>query len=681
VESKYGRFEVTAELGDGRHGPVFLGLDTATQRQVVIRTFVIAMTEEGRERFLDALTRLCDMPLDHAAIASPLACGEVDGVPFLVHEFMPGLPLDEYLRQHGRRTLSDVSLRVTHLSGAIDFAAAAGVLHGSLGPRDLLLEDDRTGIAGFGIAQALFEAGVEPRSPSAADDLYALAAMTYEMLVGERYEGGDVRSALASVPLGDDVDVDTLSRTLAATLSADPSGWPPSALQFAASIHEALLGPHGHESDAGPQALDAPTAPVGNASAPAIGLEPLPAESPGPVPAPTPVEPVTPARGGEPPPGLPLFDAPMREPNPAFSTLAPADAVDADIALRHEEPGIRLNPDREPGSRGAFVPPPAASQGSSRLMQLGTAAALLVAAVAVFLLLGGPSLFDTRSEQASTVPSTPENGASTTDTDARLDTAPAGDSASLSQPSDSGRDLFTPAPVLSDGPIAERDVASAPPGERPAAPALESAQDPFAARPAPPDAVPSAPSGAAPAPAPAAGVPAAPAPTVRPVPSPVPQVPEVATMGRVLVRSDPPGAQVFIDDELRGQTPVAVRELTLGTHTITVSAPGLPLWRQQVTLTAERPAQSFEIRLGANVRPAAQPPVAQGPATLQIESRPTGAQVWVDGRLVGTTPLQLSGVEEGSRALRLELPGYRPWTTSVSVARGAPARVAASLEQ
>jgi hypothetical protein len=48
---------------------------------------------------------------------------------------------------------------------------------------------------------------------------------------------------------------------------------------------------------------------------------------------------------------------------------------------------------------------------------------------------------------------------------------------------------------------------------------------------------------------------------------------------------------------------------------------------------------------------------------------------------VGTTPLQLSSVETGSHALRLELPGYRPWTTSVSVSRGERARVAASLEQ
>jgi hypothetical protein len=68
-------------------------------------------------------------------------------------------------------------------------------------------------------------------------------------------------------------------------------------------------------------------------------------------------------------------------------------------------------------------------------------------------------------------------------------------------------------------------------------------------------------------------------------------------------------------------------------------------------------------------------------ALLEVDSRPAGAQVWVDGRLVGTTPLQVSGVGAGSHEVRLELRGYRPWRTSVSVGRGARARVAASLEQ
>ena len=643
---------MTAELGDGRHGPVFLGVDTATQRQVVIRTFVVPMTDEGRERFLDALTRLCDLPLDHAAIASPLACGEVDGVPFLVHEFMPGLPLDEYLRQYGRRSLSDVSLRVMHLAGAIDFAAAAGVVHGSLGPRDLLLEDDHTGVAGFGIAQALYEAGLETPQPSTADDLYALAAMTYEMLLGERYEGADVRTALESARLGDDVDTELLGRTLEASLSADPAAWPASALEFAASLHEALIAPAGalprEDPDAGASTV------VHDRRAESLALPPS--------------APELGAQPGDPSRALPLFDAPMRERGQRFASIADSDEVHSDIALRDEEPAIPLNLRTEPLPRGPFATQPA-PRGPNRVVQVGSAAALVVAAVVVFLLLGGPSLFnDTRGQQVA-VPPTPTDGAAAAGTDTRLETP------------DSFGDSFTPAPVLSDGPVAEREVASAPADERREMPGPDLEPSPRGA--------PASTAPAPPSPAPAAS--SAAGPVISPSPAPrqseAESEAEIVTSGRVLVRSDPPGAQLFIDDELRGQTPMAVRNLTLGTHTITLRAPGLPPWSQQVTLTAERPAQSFEIAMGAaNARPtvspaAASPAAPATPASLQVESRPTGAQVWINGKLVGTTPLQLSSVAAGSHALRLELPGYRPWTTSVSVARGERARVAASLEQ
>jgi hypothetical protein len=62
-------------------------------------------------------------------------------------------------------------------------------------------------------------------------------------------------------------------------------------------------------------------------------------------------------------------------------------------------------------------------------------------------------------------------------------------------------------------------------------------------------------------------------------------------------------------------------------------------------------------------------------------SRPSGAQVFVDGRFVGTTPLRLSDVAAGSHAVRIALPGHRRWVTSVNVSPGERSRVAASLER
>ena len=77
----------------------------------------------------------------------------------------------------------------------------------------------------------------------------------------------------------------------------------------------------------------------------------------------------------------------------------------------------------------------------------------------------------------------------------------------------------------------------------------------------------------------------------------------------------------------------------------------------------------------------------QNPATpptsgsLAVDSRPAGAQVFVDGALAGTTPLSLPQINAGDHAIRLERDGYRRWSSSVRIISGERNRVTASLER
>jgi hypothetical protein len=66
---------------------------------------------------------------------------------------------------------------------------------------------------------------------------------------------------------------------------------------------------------------------------------------------------------------------------------------------------------------------------------------------------------------------------------------------------------------------------------------------------------------------------------------------------------------------------------------------------------------------------------------LQVDSRPRGARVFLDGRLVGTTPLVVDEVRPGAHAVRIDLIGHRRWVTTVDVAPGQRQKVAASLER
>lgn len=84
-------------------------------------------------------------------------------------------------------------------------------------------------------------------------------------------------------------------------------------------------------------------------------------------------------------------------------------------------------------------------------------------------------------------------------------------------------------------------------------------------------------------------------------------------------------------------------------------------------------------------RPAAATPVlAATPApaylgALAVDSHPDGARVYLNGRIEGTTPLALSDLPIGSRALRLELDGYDPWSQAVQVNSGQLMVVTANL--
>ena len=64
---------------------------------------------------------------------------------------------------------------------------------------------------------------------------------------------------------------------------------------------------------------------------------------------------------------------------------------------------------------------------------------------------------------------------------------------------------------------------------------------------------------------------------------------------------------------------------------------------------------------------------------LRIDSQPAGAAVFVNNQQVGHTPMVLSSLQAGSRAVRLQLNGYAPWSRAVRVVANQQATVSAQL--
>ena len=174
-------------------------------------------------------------------------------------------------------------------------------------------------------------------------------------------------------------------------------------------------------------------------------------------------------------------------------------------------------------------------------------------------------------------------------------------------------------------------------------------------------------------------------------PPPAPAVPAAGTAspgpGRLLIRSNPPGAQVVVNDAAAGITPLALGDLPYGDYVIRISRAGYRVELLSVSISTDQPTAALQLDLiesgetQAPPEPAqAPPPLAAGGGTIVIETRPSGVEVHIDGRLVGATPLTAADVPPGEHAVRLTRDGFREWTTTVEVAAGEQVRVAASLE-
>jgi len=157
-----------------------------------------------------------------------------------------------------------------------------------------------------------------------------------------------------------------------------------------------------------------------------------------------------------------------------------------------------------------------------------------------------------------------------------------------------------------------------------------------------------------------------------------------ARKGRVVVRSTPPGALLTIDGRPHGQTPTTVSDLALGTHKIEIARSGFAPYVDTLVLAAKNPVRTVAVHLQPGLGSAGlarDESSTAGAGSLYIDSRPRQAQVLVDGRLIGTTPLRVPDVRTGSHAVRLELVGHRSFATRVGVKAGEEVRVTAALEE
>lgn len=124
--------------------------------------------------------------------------------------------------------------------------------------------------------------------------------------------------------------------------------------------------------------------------------------------------------------------------------------------------------------------------------------------------------------------------------------------------------------------------------------------------------------------------------------------------GKLTLISDPPGAEVFVDNNPRGLTPLMDLELPTGAHRLLLRLPRFQVYEAEVPIEGGGIAQTLNVKL------------EPGWAPVTLTSSPSGAEIWVDGVASGLSPQTLE-LGAGTHALELRLPGYRSWRDSVNV--------------
>jgi hypothetical protein len=152
--------------------------------------------------------------------------------------------------------------------------------------------------------------------------------------------------------------------------------------------------------------------------------------------------------------------------------------------------------------------------------------------------------------------------------------------------------------------------------------------------------------------------------------------------GYVTSQRNQGGLSPDLRQEEDGQPVQPAREEPAQTYTETpiaevpaeVAAPALA--------TAEvMPSTVATVAAAAPRPPAPRPLPTTGTGAIVVFSRPSGAAVFLDERMVGNTPLSLDEVAVGTHGVRIALPEHRAWATSVTITPGSSLRVAASLER
>ena len=212
-----GRYRIIKQIGRGGMADVYLAKDLILDGEEVAvkvlrtnyQTDPIAVARFQREARAMA-------DLDHPHIVRITDIGEEDGQQYLAMEYVAGLDLKRYIKEHHPLSNEEAVRIMGQILLAMRLAHAKGIVHRDLKPQNILLTPDGTAkVTDFGIAVAFAETSltqtnsmlgsVHYLSPEQArgskatiqSDIYAMGIIFFEMLTGHIPYDGDSAVTIA----------------------------------------------------------------------------------------------------------------------------------------------------------------------------------------------------------------------------------------------------------------------------------------------------------------------------------------------------------------------------------------------------------------------------------------------------------------------------------------------------
>ncbi len=157
IGKKVGPYEIESELGTGGMGSVYKAIRQDGQfNQTVAIKFINAkgFSDAVIERFRMEQEVLAN--LNHPNIATLFDGGFTEeGFPYLIMEYVQGLPIDEYCQKH-QLLVSDRLALFKKILAAIQHAHSNLVIHRDLKPSNILIDEEQNlKVLDFGIAKTL----------------------------------------------------------------------------------------------------------------------------------------------------------------------------------------------------------------------------------------------------------------------------------------------------------------------------------------------------------------------------------------------------------------------------------------------------------------------------------------------------------------------------------------------